>query len=88
MRIKEFDIVEIGVEESHISYFPMWCYKGGTLSLFNVVQVKNIISRVYMGHLPMKTKLNVNIGCVKSLWWSHVSFNVAELTFHYRIPII
>ncbi len=36
----------------------------------------------------MKTKLNVNIGCVISLKWSLVIQNVAELAFHYRIPTI
>jgi hypothetical protein len=32
---KEFEMTEIGVEEGapklKILYFPMWCYRGGTL---------------------------------------------------------
>ena len=44
---------------------------GGTLLLFNVVHVDNIVNKIYMGHLPMKTKFNANIGCVMSLKWLH-----------------
>ena len=46
--------------------------EGETLILFVVVQVDNIVSRFYMGHLPMKTKFNANIGGVMSLRSSHV----------------
>ena len=57
---------------SKILYFSMWCYKRGTILLFIVVQVDNIVSRFYMGHLSMETKFNANIGRVMSLKWSHV----------------
>ena len=41
----------------------------------------DIISEFYMGHLPMITKFNANIGCVMSLKWSHVHQNVAEFDY-------
>ena len=51
----------------------MCCYKGGgTLLLFHIVQVDNIFSGFYMGHLPIKTKFNANIGYVVLQKTSHV----------------
>lgn len=35
-----------------------------------------------MGHSPMKTKFNADIGCVISLKWSH-----GQIVFHYRIQV-
>ena len=45
---------------------------GGPSLWFNIVQVDDITSKFYMGHLWMKFKLNVNMGCDMSLKWSHV----------------
>ena len=38
----------------------------------NAMEVDDIISRIYMGHLPLKAKFNANIGCVMCLKWSQV----------------
>ena len=82
IKTKEFEIVEIGVEKDvDLGYGIKDCLLpnlvlcgggGGELFyvLFNVVQVDDIISRFYMGHLSMKAKFN--IGRVMSLKWSHV----------------
>jgi hypothetical protein len=44
------------------------------------------MSIFYMGHLPIKIKFNINIGCVMSLKWSHVRYNVAKLLFIIECP--
>ena len=43
-----------------------------TLPSFNVVKVDDVTCKFYLGHLPIKIKLNANIDCVMSLEWSHV----------------
>ena len=74
---KEFEIVRIGVEEginlgSKIkdSLLPNLVLQGVTTLSFNVLQVVDIVSRFYMGHLPMKIKFDANVDCVMSLKWS------------------
>lgn len=52
--------------------FPMGGDIGCNILLFDVMKVADKVSRFYMGHFPMKTKFGANIGCVKSLKWSHV----------------
>ena len=72
---KSLKLVEKGVDLGSAikdSLLPNEVLQGGTLLLFHVVYVDNIIKKFYMGHLPMKIKFNVNIGCVMSLKWSHV----------------
>jgi hypothetical protein len=41
--------------------------RGAKMSLALHEQVVDIISNFYMGHLPMKTNLNANIGYAMSL---------------------
>ena len=60
------------VLESKILYFSMWYDKGGTIFSFIVVYVDNIMSKFYVGHLPVRTKFDANIGRVMSLKWSCV----------------
>jgi len=51
---------------------PNLVLEGGSLLLFDVVYVDDIISIFYMGHLPTETKFNANIDYVVSMKWSHV----------------
>ena len=76
---KEFEIIEIEVKEGVALDFgikdimlPNVILLGGGVEELLILQCCDNISRFYMGHLPMKTKFNVNIGCVMSLKWSHV----------------
>jgi hypothetical protein len=59
--------VLIYAPESKILCISIWCYRGGIVLSINVVEVDDIMSKFYMGQLPIKTKINANIGCVMSL---------------------
>lgn len=65
-------------------YASHTCVMGGDSC--NVVQVNDITSRFYRGHLPMKTKFSSNIDYVVSLKWSRVRYNVAKLVFIIECP--
>ena len=55
-----------------LCFSTLCCKKEGVFLSNNVVQVVDIISNFYMGHLPMKTKLNANIDYAIFLKWSQV----------------